>query len=149
MCQRLQMLSWTSLKGVEKDSKQAWVDGVSELLLEEVTQVVQFVKPHTFFKAYLYPLPICTNQNCSYILDDKQDIKNISIFLIWSVMGLKQCLGRTSQTSLKSSLSLCFKLKPTPTTWLKMENHSSSAPSLFSCCTSGQSSHHLPIGYIV
>ena len=96
MCQRLQMLSWTSLKGVEKDSKQAWVDGVSELLLEEVTQVVQFVKPHTFFKAYLYPLPICTNQNCSYILDDKQDIKNISIFLIWSVMGLKQCLGSTS-----------------------------------------------------
>lgn len=54
-----------------------------------------------------------------------------------------------SQTSLKSSLSLCFKLKPTPATWLKMENHSSSAPSLFSCCTSGQSSHHLPIGYIV
>ena len=58
------------------------MDGVSELLLEEVIQVVQFVKQHTFFKACLYPLPICTNQNCSYILDDKQDIKNISIFLI-------------------------------------------------------------------
>ena len=52
MCQRLQMLSWTSLKGVEKDSKQAWVDGVSELLVEEVIQAVQFVKPHTFFQAF-------------------------------------------------------------------------------------------------
>ena len=58
------------------------MDGVSELLLEEVTQVVQFVKPHTFFKAYLYPLPICTNQNCSYILDAQQDIEYISTFLI-------------------------------------------------------------------
>lgn len=36
-----------------------------------------------------------------------------------------------SQTSLKSSLSLCFKLKPTPTTWLKMENHSSKCPFSF------------------
>ena len=30
-----------------------------------------------------------------------------------------------SQTSLKFSFSLCFKLKPTLTTWLKTENHSS------------------------
>ena len=28
------------------------MDGVSELLLEEMIQVVQFVKPHTFFQAF-------------------------------------------------------------------------------------------------
>ena len=28
------------------------MDGVSELLVEEVIQVVQFVKPHTFFQAF-------------------------------------------------------------------------------------------------
>lgn len=31
MCQRLQMVSWTCLKGVRKDSQQAWVNGVRKV----------------------------------------------------------------------------------------------------------------------
>ena len=46
------MLSWTGLEGVGKDSQQVRVHNVSELLVEEMIQVIQFGKPHTFFKVF-------------------------------------------------------------------------------------------------
>ena len=53
-------------------------------------------------------LPISTNYNCSYLLDDQQDMKNISIFLILICHGLKTMLRSTSPLHAHKDIVLNF-----------------------------------------